>query len=104
MSLMSLMSLTVIIPVMSLMSLIVVMPIMSLIVIISLILIILIISLISVMSFDFDEDVIRIFFFLSSCSSDAHPGVCDGDILLGCDWDTPALNIEAVAHAECSVR
>ena len=40
------------------------------------------------MSFDFDEDVIRIFFFLSSCSSDAHPGVCDGDILLGCDRDT----------------
>ena len=101
MSLMSLMSLTVIIPVMSL---IVVMPIMSLIVIISLILITLIISLISVMSFDFDEDVIRIFFFLSSCSSDAHPGVCDGDILLGCDRDTPALNIEAVAHAECRVR
>lgn len=40
------------------------------------------------MSFDLNEDVIRIFFFLSSCSSDAHPGVCDGDILLGCDRDT----------------
>jgi hypothetical protein len=56
------------------------------------------------MSFDFDEDGIRIFFFRSSCSSDAYPGVCDGNILLGCDRDTPALNIEAVAHAECRVR